>query len=107
MSEAARMERRAHKRFTQAAAVQFHHDLSGRDFPGRCVDVSQGGLQMYVPPAAPVQPGQAVRLALSGITEPALAALGGKPLDATIVRVDRQCLTQKGQLAISVKFMPA
>jgi hypothetical protein len=98
------MERRAQKRFAQAAGVQFHHDLSGRDFPGRCVDVSQGGLQMYVPAATPVQPGQAVRLALSGITEPALAALGGKSLNATVVRVDRQALTQKGQLAIGVKF---
>jgi hypothetical protein len=107
MSDEPRMERRAHPRFAQPAAVQFHHGPSGRDFPGRCVDVSQGGLRMHVPAATPVQPGQPVRLSLSGITEPALADLAGQPLGATIVRVDRGSLPREGQLTVGVKFTPA
>jgi hypothetical protein len=107
MSDMPKTERRAHERFAQAAAAQLHHDPSGRDFPGRCIDVSQGGLRMYIPAATPVRPGQLVQLTLSGVTEPALAGLGDKPLRATIVRVDRRDMPSTGQLAVGVKFTPA
>jgi len=62
---------------------------------------------MYVPAAAPVRPGQAVRLTLGGISLKELAGLSNTPIDGTIVRVDRQTLLAKGHLAVGVRFAQA
>ena len=100
-------ERRAHPRYPLATSVQFFHGPSQRDFPARCVDISVGGLLMHVPAAAPVQSGQPVRLSMGGVDRPEFAGLGGKPLDGTIVRVNRQTLIEKGHLAVGVRFAQA
>jgi len=100
-------ERRKHQRYPLPTSVSFFHAPSQRDFPGRCVDVSVGGLLMYVPATVPIHPGQPVRMSVGSVSRPELAGLSGKPLDATIVRVDRHNLLNMGQLAVGVRFAMA
>ena len=100
-------DRRRHQRQPLAASVQFFHAPSQREFPGRCVDMSEGGLCMYVPVAAPVQAGQPIRLKIGSVSRPEMAAFGGRSLDATIVHVDREALVTMGQLSVGVKFETA
>lgn len=100
-------ERRISPRYQLATGIRFLHGPSRRDFPARCVDISKSGLMMYVPAAAPVQPGQTVRLTLGGIDPEELAGLSGTPIEGTIVRVDRQVLLAEGHLAVGVRFAQA
>lgn len=100
-------ERRISPRYQLATGIRFLHDPSQRDFPARCVDISKSGLMMYVPVAAPVKPGQTVRLTLGGIDTQQLAGLSGTPIEGTIVRVDRQALLADGHLAVGVRFAQA
>jgi c-di-GMP-binding flagellar brake protein YcgR len=100
-------ERRVSPRYQLAAGVQFFHGPSGRNLPARCVDISRGGLLMYVPAASPVQPGQTIRLTLGAISLPKLAGLSGAPIGGTIVRVDRRALLAEGCLAVGVRFAQA
>jgi len=107
MSAPELIERRKHQRHPLATSVQVFHGPSGRDFPGRCLDISAGGLKMYVPAATPVQPGHPIRLTLGAVSRPEFAGLGDKPIDGTIVRVDRDALLKTGHLAVGVKFAMA
>ena len=107
MSEMPSTERRAHPRYPLATSVQFFHGPSQRDFPARCVNISQGGLLMYVPARTPVQPGQPLRLCVSAVGRPEFAPFDGKPVDATIVRVDRRKFIEEGHLAVGVRFAQA
>jgi c-di-GMP-binding flagellar brake protein YcgR len=100
-------ERRAYPRFPLTTSVGFYHGPSHRDFPARCIDISRGGMLMYVPATTPVQPGQPVRLAVGSVSHPDFARLGRKPLDAVIVRVDRGALLAEGHLAVGVRFAEA
>ena len=100
-------ERRAHRRYPLATSISFFHDQSQRNFPGRCIDVSDGGMMMYIPATSPIQAGQAIRLAVGSIDRPEFAELGEKTVDATVVRVDRHSLLTFGHIAVSVKFGPA
>ncbi len=100
-------ERRVSPRYQLAAGVRFFHGPSGRDLPARCVDISRGGLLMYVPAASPVRPGQAVRLTLGAISLPEFAGLAGAPIEGTIVRVNRGALLAEGHLAVGVRFAQA
>jgi len=107
MNAARSKERREHPRYPLATSVQFYHGPSQRDFPGRCINISLGGMLMYVPAATPVQPGQPIRLAMGGASRPEFSRLDGRPLDATIVRVDRGALLSEGHLAVGVRFAQA
>ncbi len=107
MAEQALVERRQHPRHPLATSVQFYHGPSQRDFPGRCTNISHGGLLMYVPAVSPVQPGQPIRLTVGGISRPEFAGLSERPIDATIVRVDRGVLLRSGHLAVGVRFANA
>jgi len=100
-------DRRSHPRYPLATSIQFFHGPTQRDFPARCVDISLGGMLMFVPAATPVQPGQPVRVAVGGLSRPEFAPIGQKPLDATIVRVDRQKLLDEGHLAVGLRFAQA
>jgi hypothetical protein len=99
-------ERRVSPRYATTAGVQLFHEPSKRDFPARCVNLSTGGLLMYVPAAVPVRTGQTVRLTLSQVGLPALAGLSAAPIEAKIVRVDRNALLAEGHLAVAVRFAP-
>lgn len=107
MSKMPPQDRRKYPRYPLPTSVQFYHGPSQRDYPGRCVDISLGGLLMYVPAAAPVQPGQPIRIAVGGVPRPEFARLGGQPVDATIVRVNRMSLFSEGHLAVGVRFAEA
>lgn len=104
MCAAPSVDRRQHRRHPMAVGVRFHHSQSQRDFPARCVDVSRGGMLMYVPAAAPLKPGHAVRLTVGDDVREEFAYLSEKPIDAAVVRVDREKLLQLGHLAVGVKF---
>jgi len=104
MPESIPRERRLHPRYPLPTAVQFFHGPSQREFPARCVNISAGGLLMYVPMAVPVQPGQPVRLTVGGARRPEFAGLSEQPVDATVVRVDRASLLTSGHLAVGVRF---
>ena len=100
-------ERRAHPRYPLATSAEFYHGPTQRDFPARCVNISEGGMLMYVPAHTPVQPGHPVRVGVGGINRPEFAPLGAAPVDATIVRVDRRKLIREGHLAVGVRFAEA
>jgi len=104
MAETEPTEQRMHPRYPLATSVEFFHGPSQREFPARCANISLGGLKMYVPVATPVRPGQAIRLAISGLSRPEFARLGTGPVHATIVRVDRQAMIAEGDLAVGVRF---
>ena len=105
MAEARPAERRKHPRHPLATSVQFHHGPSRRDFPGRCVDVSEGGMLMYVPAHVPAQPGHTIRLTVGSLNRPEFEGLNGRPVDATVVRVSRDRLLGSGSLALGVRFL--
>jgi len=100
------VDRRAHTRYPLATSVEFHHGPSQRNFPARCVDISAGGMLMYVPAATPVQPGHPVRLQMGAVSRPEFAGLADKPISATVVRVDRRSILSSGHLAIGLRFNP-
>lgn len=104
MTRTHQTERRQHQRFPLATSVQFNHTPSQRDFPGRCADISTGGMMMFVPATTPVQVGHVIRLDLNSLPRPDLPKLNDHPVDATVVRVDRQALLQSGNVAVAVRF---
>ena len=97
-------DRRQHQRIPLATGVQFFHGPSRRDFPGRCVDVSNGGMLMYVPATTPVKVGQPIRLDMAAVGRPDVRQPGEQPVDGTIVRVSRHSLLATGHVAVGVKF---
>ncbi len=107
MSPAPSVDRRKHPRHPLATGVQFYHGPSQREFPGRCVDVSEGGMLMYVQPTTPIKPGDITRVALGSAGRPEYASFGQRPVDATVVRVDRNSLLTLGHIPVGVKFMTA
>lgn len=123
MGDTASLERRQHPRHPLCVAVELCHSPTGREYPARSVDVSQGGVLMLIPPTAPIQPGHAVRLTLrypDKAAEPTADRDSTSaphepddtvrpfcrdiPLSAEVVRVDRQQLLASGQLAVAVRF---
>jgi hypothetical protein len=88
-----------------STGLQFHHGPTKREVPGRSVDVSDSGMLMYVPALTPVKVGQAVYVNMSNIGS--RQAAGSGPVQATIVRVDRNQMTSKGYLGIGVRFAAA
>ena len=104
MAERTFAERRQHRRYPLATSIRFHHGPSQGDYPGRCVDVSAGGMLMYVPPNVPVRVGQPIRLPGGSFTCPGLPGFTNIHVDATVVRVDRGKFVATGQLAVGVRF---
>ena len=101
---AAAPEHRRSRRYPLSANVQVRHEPSGRDFPARSVDISEGGLLMYVSPAAPVKAGQPIRVKIGAIARPQFASLGDREIKATVARVDRDKLLSIGQVAVGIAF---
>ncbi len=97
-------ERRTHKRFPLATSVQFFHDPSQRDFPGRSVDVSDGGMLMYVPATVPVHIGQCIRMDLAAVPRNTYSGPTDSKVQAKVVRVDRNALLSTGHIAVGVQF---
>ncbi|MFW6065350.1 MAG: PilZ domain-containing protein [Planctomycetota bacterium] len=104
MSSPSAVERRKHRRCPMPARVNFHHSPSRRDWPGRCVDVSHGGMLMYVPASVPIQPGHPIQVKMEAISRPEYVGLGEKDVPATVVRVDRHAMLSMGHLAVGVRF---
>lgn len=103
MSDLFAVERRRHQRHPLATSIAFYHGPTQRDFPGRCMNISSGGMLMYVPPNVPVQVGQPIRMSAASVQRPEFAGLGGEPVDATITRVDRGEYLG-GQLGVAIRF---
>lgn len=103
MSQTRSVERRAHQRYPLCTGVEFRHGPSHRDFPGRCVNISTGGMQMSVPATTPVQPGHPIRIDLGTVPLTEFAG-DGSPVDGTIVRVDRESFLAAGHLTVGVRF---
>ena len=104
MTRSTSSDRRRHARHPLATTVQFYHGPSRRQFPARSVDISHGGMLMYVPASVPVTPGQAIQLTIGSHGRPELAELSNRPLNATVVRVDRRKLMDLGHLPVGVRF---
>lgn len=105
MSSAPSAERRKHPRRPLKTGVQFYHDLSRRRVPGRCEDISQGGMKMYIPATTPIRAGDSIRISLGAPARPEFSVLGEAPISASVVRVDRSSLLSAGYLAVGVRFM--
>jgi len=103
MTEQTSTERRRHRRHPLPTSIQFYHGPSQRDYPGRCVNVSSGGMLMYVPPNVPIQVGHPIRLSTASMHRPEFAGLCGESVDATVTRVDRGKYLS-GQLGVAVRF---
>jgi len=97
-------ERRKHPRHPLNTGMQFYHGPSRRDIPGRCVDISRGGLMMQVPMTSPVKAGDSLQVSLGAHNRPEFLSLSDKPLDASVVRVDRHPMLKSGTIAVGVKF---
>jgi len=104
MSQGPSADRRKHVRYPLATTVQFFHYPTGREYPARSIDVSSGGILVYVPATAPVAPGQPIRLQLGVHNRPEFAGLTDRPVDATVVRVDRQRMLKAGHLPVGAQF---
>ena len=104
MERRSNSERRKHPRHPLATTVQFFHGPSRREYPARSVDISRGGMLLYVPASVPVTRGQGIRLRIGSHGRPELAELSNKPLDATVVRVDRRKMIDLGHLPVGVRF---
>ena len=104
MGENTLSERRQYQRHPLATSLQFYHGPTQRDVFGRCVDVSAGGMLMFVPPNVPVRVGQPIRLSVGSVNRPEFAGMSERPVDATIVRVERGRLVGGGQVGIGVRF---
>ena len=100
-------ERRMDRRYPLSTSVNFFHGPSNREFPARCVDVSRGGMLMYVPVSTPVKVGQPLRLNVGSVSRPEFAGLSEKPMDGTIARVDRHRMLEEGYVAVGVRFTEA
>ncbi|MCE5327764.1 MAG: PilZ domain-containing protein [Planctomycetaceae bacterium] len=107
MVEMAPQERRVHRRYPLAAGVSFVHAPTRRRFPARCVDISRGGLQIYIPAAAPLKAGQPIRLDLPKVEQGELEELGRQSVDCTVIRVDRSTLIEKGYISVGLQFAQA
>ncbi len=59
---------------------------------------------MYVPATVPVHPGQTLRVNMGTLPAPELGSMPDRPMDATIVRVDRNALLSTGHIAVGVRF---
>ena len=62
---------------------------------------------VFAPAATPVKTGDYVKVTLGGVERPEFASLGRRPVDASVVRVDRDALLNSGHLAVGVRFMVA
>ncbi|HUT58439.1 MAG TPA: PilZ domain-containing protein [Phycisphaerae bacterium] len=101
-------ERRQYPRLALSANVRFFHGPSGRELPARTVNISKGGMMMFVPVAAPLRAGQPIRLlALPGPGDVRFAPPSGRPVEATVVRVDRRALPAAGRVMAGVRFAQA
>lgn len=98
------VDRRQHVRQPLALSVRFEHLPSRREFKARCVDISRGGLLMYIPATVPVQVGHPIRLTLNGIGKPEFRDLADRTIEVQVVHVDRHTLIPMGHLAIGVRF---
>ena len=94
-------ERRQYPRQPLSARVHLHHQASRREFPARSVDVSEGGLLMYVPATTPVSVGQVVEVRFE---DPPAGTPCGQTVAGQVARVDRQKLLAMGYLAVGVQF---
>ena len=103
MNQVDRIERREHPRFKLVAKVEFHHEPTDRDFPAKSVDISAGGMMMYLPATVPVQTGQLINVTVGSLDNPEFAGLD-ETIYGTITRVDREPLLATGNIAISVQF---
>lgn len=104
MNQPSGADRRVHQRFPLATNLSFHHGPTQRDFPGRSVDVSHGGMLMYVPATVPLHAGQYLRVSLGGTPGAEFVGLNDEPVEATVVRVDRNPLVAAGHIAVGVQF---
>lgn len=97
-------DRRKHPRRPMASSLEFYHEPSQKTFPARCVDISPGGLLMYIPAAAPVQVGHAMRITSGLASRPQSQSPREQAIEATIVRVERRPLLSIGSIAVGVQF---
>ena len=99
------VERRESERRIKPVFLRFRRVESECEFPGRCVDISKGGMLMYVPVATPVKVGQSLRVSVGSVDRPEFAALSKGPVAGAIVRVDRHCLLEEGYVAVGLRFI--
>ena len=66
--------------------------------------MSKGGILIYLPAGTPVAPGHPVLLSIGSQGRPELAGLSDHPIEATVVRVDRNGLLDQGHLPVGVRF---
>jgi hypothetical protein len=100
-------ERRKHPRYPLNTGLHFNHGPSHRRLPGRCENISESGLKMHVPATSPIKPGDSIQLSLGAHHRPEFAVLGDRPVDASVVRVNRHDMLTTGCLEVGVKFMIA
>jgi len=99
-------DRRKNPRHPLATSVEFYHAASRKSYPGRCIDISNGGLMMFVPATAPLQVGHSLSVSIGSVNRPEFANLGTEPMTATVVRVERRTLISMGSVAVGIRFEP-
>ena len=104
MSQASASDRRRSPRRGLAAGVTLSHQPTGRDWSARGVDISEGGMLLYISAKAPVAPGQRVELVIDERRQGQYVGLAGRAIQATIVHVEREQLPRLGYIPVGVSF---
>ena len=76
MCATASVERRQTRRYPVASNLRFVHQPSERRLPARSIDISDGGMLMYVPATTPVKEGHMLMVTFSDVTRPEVFDLG-------------------------------
>jgi c-di-GMP-binding flagellar brake protein YcgR len=97
-------DRRRHPRSELRDSLRLTHQPTHRQWPGRALDVSRGGMKIALPAAAPVREGHEVTLSLPKVSSEQFAKLAEHELAARVVRVDRSSLLCEGYVAVGVEF---
>jgi c-di-GMP-binding flagellar brake protein YcgR len=98
------VEQRSSVRVKAIGQCTLRHVSSGRDFPSRCLDISDGGMKLAVPLTAPLLCGHRVEISLPASISAGRNLAGGEWTSAEIVRVDRGKLVTDAALAVGIRF---
>lgn len=101
-------ERRKHVRHGYSANLRFRRE-DGKALPARSVDISSGGMLLNVLAYQDLFPGQTVTLDLDTDdvldTFPDVYLPCSHDIQASIVRIERGCLSRNGYMSIGVEFL--
>ncbi len=100
-------ERRQYQRYPIVTGLHFYHGPSDCEIPARVVNISDGGVLVFVATTARVRAGHPIRMDMGWFPHPKLVCPGRHYVAGTIVRVDRSAQRSTGQMEVGIRFAAA